>query len=281
MSPTARPVAWPESVDLDDTAPYAFSVVFSSTMEAPGRRGLHTHPTGVIGMRLSGGRYGVELDSGFVAIPSRCAVWVPPGCRHNVVQMADTTSVSLHIAPEVASRMPAEPMRCFVNPMTFEMMKHFAVVYGTTEKGIHAKRLARILIEEVLAAPRIPRGFAPVPRDERLMRIFHSLDVPDFRRLTADRIAETVGVSARTLSRLTLQETGLSFGQWVLHTVMLYALEDLARGETVEATAGLAGFETASAFIRAFARIFGVTPGEYMKRQQPVEPRVTLAAGGE
>ncbi len=279
MSPTARPVAWPDHVDLNDTAPYAFSVVFSSTTGAPGRRSLHTHPTGVICLRLSGGRCGMELTSGFVTIPSHCAAWVPPHCPHNLVQMADATSVSLHIAPEVASRMPSEPMRCFLNPMTFEMMKHFAAVYGTTEKGIHAKRLARIIIEEVLAAPRIPRGFAPVPRDERLMRIFRALDVPGFRRLTADRIAETVGVSARTLSRLTLQETGLSFGQWVLHTVMLYALEDLGRGETVEAVAGLAGFETASAFIRAFARLFGVTPGEYVKRQRPVEPRVTLPGG--
>ncbi len=281
MSLASRPVAWPESVDLDDTAPYAFSVVFSSTTGATGRRGLHTHPTGLIGLRLSGGRYGIELESGFVVIPSRCAVWVPPGCRHNVVQTTDTTSVSLHIAPEVASRMPAEPMRCFVNPMTFEMMKHFAAVYGTTEKGIHAKRLARILIEEVLAAPRIPRGFAPVPGDERLKRIFRELAVPEVRRLTADQMAATAGVSARTLSRLTLKETGLSFGQWLLHGVMLYALEDLACGRTVEATAGLAGFENVSAFIRAFARIFGVTPGEYVKRQQPVEPSVTLAVSGE
>lgn len=281
MSSTAHPVAWPESVDLDDTAPYDFSVVFSTTTEVSWRRSLHTHPTGVIGMRIGGGRFGVELESGFVAIPSHCAVWVPPGCPHNLVQMSDTKSVSLHIAPEVSCRMPSEPMRCFVNPMTFEMMKHFAAVYGSTEKGIHAKRLASILIEEVLAAPRIPRGFGPIPNDKTLMRVFQRLDDPAVRRLTAEGIASEAGVSAKMLSRLALRETGLTFGHWRLHCVMLYALEDLARGETVEFTADHAGFDTASAFIRAFARIFGVTPGEYVKAHRAVQPAVTLAGGVE
>lgn len=74
MPLAARPVTWPENIDLNDTTPYAFSAVFASTIDGHGRRALHTHPTGMIGMRIEGGRYGLELADGFVAVPSRCAV---------------------------------------------------------------------------------------------------------------------------------------------------------------------------------------------------------------
>ena len=272
----ARPVAWPDHIDLNDTAPYAFSVVFTSTTGAASRRSLHTHPTGVIGMRIGGGRYGLELADGFVAVPSHCVIWIPPGCPHNMVQASETESVSLHIAPEVARKMPTEPLRAFVNPMTVEMLKHFATVYGTTEKGIHAKRLASIIIEEVLAAPRLPQRFAPVSHDERLVRLFQWLGDPAFRRLKAAGAAAALGMSAKTLGRLTMETTGLTFGEWRRHCVMLYALDCLAQGETVEFTASQAGFSTTSAFIEAFAKLFGVTPGEYVKTHQPVIPMVTV-----
>lgn len=276
MPLAARPVAWPENIDLNDTTPYAFSAVFASTTDSHGRRALHTHPTGMIGMRIEGGCYGLELADGFVAVASRCAVWVPPGCPHNVVQAMDTKSLSLHIAPEVARKMPGEPLRCFLNPMTAEMLKHFAAVYGTTDKGIHAKRLASIIIEEVLAAPRLPRGFAPVSHDGRLIALFQRLGYPAFRCLTAEGQAAAMGVSAKTLGRLTLAETGLTYGEWRQHCVMLYALDDLAAGFSVEATAGSAGVKTTSAFIRAFAKRFGMTPGEYVKTHQLIVPTVTV-----
>lgn len=113
MPLAARPVAWPENIDFNDTTPYAFSAVFASTTDSHGRRALHTHPTGMIGMRIEGGRYGLELANGFVAVPSRCAVWVPPGCPHNVVQAMDTKSLSLYIAPEVARKMPGSRCAAF------------------------------------------------------------------------------------------------------------------------------------------------------------------------
>ena len=37
MPLAARPVAWPENIDLNDTTPYAFSAVFASTIDSHGR----------------------------------------------------------------------------------------------------------------------------------------------------------------------------------------------------------------------------------------------------
>ena len=79
------------------------------------------------------------------------------------------------------------------------------------------------------------------------------------------------------MGRLTLAETGLTYGEWRQHCVMLYALDDLAAGFSVEATAGSAGFKTTSAFIRAFAKRFGMTPSEYVKTHQLIVPTVTVS----
>lgn len=265
MPHDALPVAWPEYIDLDDTVPYAFAVTFSSTSKNPARRGLHAHPTGLLAMRLSGGRFGIELARGFLALPIHCAVWVPPGCPHNLVQTSGTQSVSIHVAPEVSVRMPNTLFRCAVNAMTQEMIRHFAFVYGTTENAIHAKRIVSLILEEVLAAKRLPDHFAPVSHEKHLAQLFRYMDDPSFRHLTAAEMASAVGLSAKTLGRLSVAETGLTFGVWKRHCIMLYAIEHLSTRKSVEETASLSGFQSTSAFIEAFARIFGDTPGEYAK----------------
>lgn len=276
MPHDALPVAWPEHIDLNDTVPYAFAVTFSSTSKSPARRALHTHPTGLLAMRLSGGRFGIEVQQGFLALPTHCAVWVPPGFPHNLVQTSGTQSVSIHVAPEVSVRMPDTAFRCAVNAMTREMIRHFALVYKTTEKSIHAKRIAGLILEEVLAAKRLPTHFAPVSHEKHLAQLFRRMNEPSFRRLNAEEMAAAVGLSAKTLSRLSVAETGLTFGVWKRHCIMLYAIELLSANKSVEETAALSGFQTTSAFIEAFAKLFGDTPGNYAKTHLQVTAEPTF-----
>ena len=68
-------------------------------------------------------------------------------------------------------------------------------------------------------------------------------------------------MSERTLARLVVRETGLSFGAWRLRIIMLAATHHLLAGECVEEVAERFGYSSASAFTAAFRRIFGLTPG--------------------
>jgi len=72
-----------------------------------------------------------------------------------------------------------------------------------------------------------------------------------------------VGVSARTLERRFVIETGLSFGRWRQQHDLLRALEQLAVGAPIKVTAASAGYASPSAFIAAFRKFFGTTPGHY------------------
>ncbi|MBS5793015.1 MAG: helix-turn-helix transcriptional regulator [Sutterella sp.] len=74
-------------------------------------------------------------------------------------------------------------------------------------------------------------------------------------------------MSERTLTRPVKRETGLSLADWILSIRLLGAVNDLTNGETVEETAWNADYETPSAFIRRFHRLFGMTPGQFRSEQ--------------
>jgi AraC-like DNA-binding protein len=84
-------------------------------------------------------------------------------------------------------------------------------------------------------------------------------------------VAKHAGASARTLERLFRSETGLSFGAWRQRARLIRSLQLLADGESVTRTAIAVGYESTSAFVAAFRRTIGTTPGQYFDRKSEVE----------
>jgi len=71
------------------------------------------------------------------------------------------------------------------------------------------------------------------------------------------------GASARSIERLFLKETGMTFGRWLKQVRALHALGRLAAGDSVT-MAGLAvGYAGTGASIAMFKRVVGETPGSY------------------
>src|SRR5690606_16861112 len=103
----------------------------------------------------------------------------------------------------------------------------------------------------------------PMPQDARLLKIARALsDRPDDAR-RMEQWAEWAGVAPRTLSRRFAAETGFNFTEWRQRVRLLRALELLAAGRPVTAIALDLGYDSVSAFIALFRRVFGVTPGRY------------------
>jgi AraC-like DNA-binding protein len=72
-----------------------------------------------------------------------------------------------------------------------------------------------------------------------------------------------VGASGRTLARAFLAGTGVPFGRWRTLARLQAALDRLASGEPVRNVAHAVGYETPSAFVAAFRRQTGQTPGAF------------------
>jgi AraC-like DNA-binding protein len=71
------------------------------------------------------------------------------------------------------------------------------------------------------------------------------------------------GAAGRTLARLFEAETGLSFGRWRTNVRLRAAMLLLAEGEPVAVVAHRVGYATPSAFVAAFRRQLGATPGAF------------------
>ena len=120
------------------------------------------------------------------------------------------------------------------------------------------------------AASRAPLQL-PLPQDARLLNIARALlNDPASPRSQRDW-AIWAGLSPRTLSRRFLQETGISFALWRQQARVLRSLEGLSRGKAVGEVADACGYDNVSAYIAAFRRRFGVTPGAYFAPARQTE----------
>ncbi len=64
-------------------------------------------------------------------------------------------------------------------------------------------------------------------------------------------------MSDRTLARLVVGETGLTFGRWRQKLHLVVALRQLADDTSVQQVAGLLGYDSVTAFITMFKKALG------------------------
>jgi len=86
-----------------------------------------------------------------------------------------------------------------------------------------------------------------------------------------------VGASSRTLARLFLRETGMSFTAWRQQVRLAAALERLAEEGNVSQAARVAGYDSPSAFAAMCRRTLGNTPQEFRSMLTAKGPKTTMS----
>ncbi|MDO5532951.1 helix-turn-helix transcriptional regulator [Sutterella sp.] len=264
MSKAPLSTLWPEGFEPENTSHFvAAAIVDEVNAAAPARR-LHSHATGQLCVALEGA-VGLQTEEGLSMVPVSCGIWLPAGTRHNGVLGPGGRSLYCHFSPEAAKRLPAAPARLMLNRMTVEMIRHLATAKMSEER---ARRIGAVLLDELELARELPVSFAAFPNHPVLQRIALDCSADAAETRTNAEWAAEIGMSERSLSRLVVNETGMSFREWRLHVRMLSTLSGFAHGLTVEEAAYRTGYKTTSAFIRAFRQRFGMTPGALREEMQ-------------
>ncbi|HLI83706.1 MAG TPA: AraC family transcriptional regulator [Bryobacteraceae bacterium] len=136
---------------------------------------------------------------------------------------------------------------------------------GLDSRVAHDARLIGLLEDEVnlAVAGAVDSPLAlPLPRDERALAVAHSLLGHPLNTESIDELAKRHCVARRTLERRYREQTGMSFGVWRQKARLLDSIRLLAEGMPVTDTALDCGYGSVSAFIAAFKRTFGYTPGQ-------------------
>ena len=262
MTQPFYPTEWPDGFDPDDPGiiMQAARVDHFGELSRPPK--LHRHCTGQLVVSVLG-VVGLASEGWRIALPPASAIWAPPGLAHEGFIGPNSKSLFLHICPEWSAELPSEPFRIMLTPMMLSMVRHFTQIRKPFSAHSHTGRLARVLLEEIQLAPQLPLNFAPLPSNPQLFHVAEKIVEHSALGWTVAQWAGFIDMSERNFSRLVVRETGMSFGQWRLRLLMLTATRRILEGETSEKVAYALGYERPSAFIAAFKRVFGMTPGRY------------------
>ncbi len=220
----------------------------------------HQHPQGQLILALHGA-VTCTAESGVWIVPPDCGLWVPGGVPHSNQVTSNARLTYLFVEPG-AALLPDECCTLSVSPMLREMIHRLADLSESDARDAHVDRLVRVMLDELALMPR-ERLELPVSTHPKIASIAEALLADPSDRRTLSQWAEHVAVSERTLKRLMVEETGLSFGRWRRQLHLVIALRELAGGATVQQVAGDLGYESTTAFIIMFRKALGTTPSRY------------------
>lgn len=258
---TTFPTRWPENLETEELSfiASAADVVNCDERETV----LHKHRTGQITLAVQG-QVNIQLEKEVLAVPVRSVVWVPAGVLHSgeLAPGAESVFFMVNANAELVKKLPKKPARLMINTMTYEMIRYFAQARPEEVGRHHYEAIAKVILEQLTLAQSLPVSFAPVPNHPILRKLVEEFSKKDNTKRTNAEWAESVHMTERTLSRLVLKETGLSFKRWRLHLTLLESLPMVMEKVNIGTIAQRCGYETTSSFIAAFKNVFGMTPGQ-------------------
>ena len=89
-----------------------------------------------------------------------------------------------------------------------------------------------------------------------------------YHSFTIRELADYLHLSERQTSRILLRQFGFTFKQIVNNNRIQTAKMMLLRGESINRTAELVGYQSINGFRKAFKAVEGVTPNEFVKRNR-------------
>jgi AraC-like DNA-binding protein/mannose-6-phosphate isomerase-like protein (cupin superfamily) len=222
----------------------------------------HTHRHGQL-LYATHGVMRVATDDGLWFLPPRRALWIPAGVVHDQLMLGAVSMRSIYVQADLASRFGERCRVLEVSTLLRELILVLAgqpIEYELEGRNTH---VVALILDELAAARTLPLQI-PWPTDRRLLVICNAiLESPGHAR-TLEYWADSVGASPRTLIRLFLRQTGMSFRNWVQQVRLASALDRLENGEAIGAVARALGYASASAFSSMFRRVMGESPSAFL-----------------
>jgi AraC-like DNA-binding protein len=214
------------------------------------------------GVRASQGVITVEVDDSHWVLPPTRALWLPGGTRHRTGTAGGAAMRGIYLAPDRCPVSMAGPTMLRVTRLLHDLFDHLTAPETAPGPQQRAEAVVFDLLEPVDA---IPIGAHP-PTDPRAGEVAEVLLAHPADKRTLGEFAAAVATSPRTLARLFVAETGMSFAQWRTQIRLAASLPPLAAGVPIARIAGRVGYATPSAYVAAFRRTVGVSPGRYFTR---------------
>lgn len=204
----------------------------------------------------------VKTEVGRWVVPPTRAIWMVAGMSHEIRCIGEVHMRSLLVAPDATPNLLEKTQTVGISPLLRELISSAMVLPQPYIPDTRDDRVMRLILDEVRVLPVLPLHLQ-MPSDRRLLRICELLQQQLDDASTMDDWALRLGVDVKTIQRLFVKETGMTFGRWRQQARLLRALELLATGERVIDVALALGYESPSAFATMFRKQFGHTPSQF------------------
>jgi AraC-like DNA-binding protein len=227
---------------------------------------VHSHPRGQL-VYAARGVLSVHTERGTSIVPANRVAWIPAGYTHYHRAHSQTDMRILFLPASLARLAPDHPAVFLVSGLAREVLLtltgpgNYDPAARNHDRAALA-RLRRVLVDELHEAREQPLQL-PEPRDDRLQAVAQMLYQQPADNTSLAELGQTIGASARTLSRLFHNELGMTFYQWRTQLRIYHALRLLADGHDTTHVAHACGWANPSSFIAAFTSTIGTTPGRY------------------
>lgn len=226
---------------------------------------VHSHPRGQLAY-ASSGIIKVFTDAGSWVVPPSQAVWIPPQISHSVIPEVRTELRHLFVDPAYMDRFPDQCSVVEVSPLLRELILRVADFGDYYPPDSPASRICSVILDE-LQALKPSLLHLPGASDRRLQRIMERMLEQPATDQGLGSWAQQVGASERTVRRLFIKETGMTFQQWRRQLLLHAAIDRLGQGQSVTQVALDLGYKSPSAFVAMFRKALGKPPGQYLAGQ--------------
>ncbi|CAI8841121.1 MULTISPECIES: helix-turn-helix domain-containing protein [Kosakonia] len=226
---------------------------------------IHTHRKGQLIIALYGAVI-CRAENEIWIVPPHCAVWIPGGVPHSASATWNAHLNYLFIEPGAAA-LPNHCCTLAISQLIKELVDRLTRERVDYPPDSHAARLTRVTLDELATMPQ--QNFnLPVSAHAKIRAMADTLVSHPEDRSTFKEWAKRLALSERSLARLMLRETGLTFGRWRQQLHLIIALQALASGESVQNVATKLGYESVNAFITMFRKTMGSTPAHYFAERK-------------
>jgi AraC-like DNA-binding protein/quercetin dioxygenase-like cupin family protein len=208
----------------------------------------------------------VTTPKGRWLVPPDRAVWVPARFEHAIDVLADIEMRTLYfdVAWLKRERHGASLASEFVVRVSPLLHQAILALFDHRNQPERTDLLIKLAMLELHQAED-STTFIPLPHEPRCRRAADIVLRAPQASHEIEQLAQKVGTSARTLSRLFSLETQLSFKSWCQRARIAAAIEKLSMGNnvSVKKLAAELGYASVPAFSHAFRQVTGKTPTEF------------------
>lgn len=225
---------------------------------------LHAHKEAQL-IFAATGTMQVYTSAGRWLVPPQLAVWAPAGVPHRIELLSDTDLWMIFWHPAALrkwarSQSLNREFALKITPLLRELIFAAFEPDALPERG---ELVARLILHELTETPDAPT-FLPLPASAIGRRVADLAMADPKVNLDINELASRAATSARTISRVFPEETGLTFKAWRQRARIVFAIDELSGGNAISQVAARAGFASTAAFSFAFRQVTRMTPSAFL-----------------